>query len=77
MDRAYIPARRGFGCWWAVALGVVFLAIGLALGAGGVWLIALGGSWYYLFAGLGLIVAGALMTTHRRSGANRLSPIGP
>ena len=29
----------------------------------------LGGSWYYLIAGLGLVLAGGLMTTQRRSGA--------
>ncbi|MGK5075452.1 membrane-bound PQQ-dependent dehydrogenase, glucose/quinate/shikimate family [Janthinobacterium sp. ZB1P44] len=39
----------------------VFLGFsGLALAAGGIELITLGGSWYYLLAGLGLILAGVL-----------------
>lgn len=39
----------------------MFLGLsGLALAAGGIELITLGGSWYYLLAGLGLILAGAL-----------------
>lgn len=39
----------------------MFLGLsGLALAAGGIELITLGGSWYYLLAGLGLILAGVL-----------------
>jgi quinoprotein glucose dehydrogenase len=41
-------------------LAVVLVVIGVILAAGGVWLAALGGSLYYLLAGLGLIVAGLL-----------------
>jgi quinoprotein glucose dehydrogenase len=61
--------HRGFGYWWAVAFGVVLLLLGVVLAAGGVWLILLGGSWYYLIAGLGLVVAGGLVMERRRSGA--------
>ncbi|WP_404421208.1 glucose/quinate/shikimate family membrane-bound PQQ-dependent dehydrogenase [Thalassospira australica] len=39
--------------------------IGLALGAGGVWLIMLGGSWYYALAGLAFLVAAVLSFTKR------------
>jgi quinoprotein glucose dehydrogenase len=35
--------------------------IGLYLAVGGAWLSLLGGSWYYLIAGLGLIATGALL----------------
>ena len=35
---------------------VVFLLIGAALGAGGVWLAVLGGSWYYILAGLAFLI---------------------
>jgi quinoprotein glucose dehydrogenase len=43
----------------------IILVIGVALGAGGLWLIALGGSWYYLVAGL-LMAATAVMLYLRR-----------
>ena len=61
--------RPGFGHWWAVALGVVFVALGLVLAGGGAWLAWLGGSWYYLLAGLGLVLSGGLTMTGRASGA--------
>ncbi|SFV28222.1 quinoprotein glucose dehydrogenase [Devosia crocina] len=48
--------HRGLGFWWAMFVGVVLLVFGLPIAAGGAWLIALGGSWYYLFAGIGLLV---------------------
>jgi quinoprotein glucose dehydrogenase len=52
----------------AIALtGLVFLAIGIALGAGGIWLALLGGSWYYAIAALGFLVTAALL--YRRKGA--------
>ncbi|MEG0884319.1 MAG: membrane-bound PQQ-dependent dehydrogenase, glucose/quinate/shikimate family, partial [Janthinobacterium sp.] len=40
--------------------GIFLILSGLALAAGGIELITLGGSWYYLLAGLGLILAGVL-----------------
>ncbi|WP_417834777.1 glucose/quinate/shikimate family membrane-bound PQQ-dependent dehydrogenase [Thalassospira xiamenensis] len=39
--------------------------IGLALGAGGGWLILLDGSWYYAFAGLAFLIAAALSFAKR------------
>ncbi len=50
----------GFGSWWAVIFGGVLFVLGLALAAGGAWLIWLGGSWYYLLAGTGLMLSGVL-----------------
>lgn len=38
--------------------GFVIAALGLALGAAGAWLIALGGSWYYLIAAILMLSAG-------------------
>ncbi|MFO1144858.1 MAG: membrane-bound PQQ-dependent dehydrogenase, glucose/quinate/shikimate family [Amaricoccus sp.] len=61
--------EQGFGYWWAVVLGAVLALIGLVLFAGGAWLAALGGSWYYLIVGTGLVLAGGLTASHRRSGA--------
>lgn len=40
---------------------VLLVLIGLPLAAGGVWLISLGGSWYYLLAGLGFLATAALL----------------
>ncbi|MFP1682196.1 membrane-bound PQQ-dependent dehydrogenase, glucose/quinate/shikimate family [Alloalcanivorax sp. C16-1] len=52
----------------AVFTGGLLILIGLALGAGGAWLLWLGGSAYYLIAALGLLLTGALMVA-RRPGA--------
>jgi quinoprotein glucose dehydrogenase len=49
-------------------LGFLLLLFGLVLLAGGVWLISLGGSWYYAVAGLGLIASGWLMLRRRSLG---------
>lgn len=46
----------------AVALTAwLFVAFGLALGAGGVWLIILGGSWYYALAGAAFLLTALLL----------------
>ncbi|WP_316356041.1 membrane-bound PQQ-dependent dehydrogenase, glucose/quinate/shikimate family [Devosia sp.] len=50
-------ANRGFGYWAVMALAAVVVLFGLPILVGGVWLIALGGSWYYALAGLGLLVS--------------------
>jgi quinoprotein glucose dehydrogenase len=47
--------------------GVVYGLIGLALAAGGVWLAALGGSLYYVLAGLGILITGLLLLVGRGS----------
>lgn len=52
---------RGYLDWWAVFVGCLLLFLGVLIGAGGVWLMAVGGSWYYLLAGIALLVAGTLM----------------
>lgn len=44
------------GSWWPIAVAIVLILFGLPILAGGIWLITLGGSWYYLPAGLGLLV---------------------
>lgn len=49
-------------------LAVFLVAVGALLGAGGAWLIALGGSAYYLAAGLGCIVSGVLIWKRRLAG---------
>ena len=45
--------------------GFIYALIGLLLAGGGVWLAALGGSAYYLTAGLGILAAGILLAAGR------------
>lgn len=55
---------------WRLATVLVALALGLfglALLGGGVWLMALGGSWYYGLAGAGCVLTAALLWRQRRS----------
>ena len=47
--------------------GVIFILFGLALLGGGIWLATLGGSWYYLLAGIGMLVASVLVFQGKRS----------
>jgi quinoprotein glucose dehydrogenase len=47
---------------------IVLALVGLVLGGGGAWLVALGGSWYYLIAGLAFLVT-AWLLYRRRSAA--------
>lgn len=54
-DRGRRRDRHG-GYIATILLAVVLALFGLVLLGGGIWLIALGGSWYYAIAGLGLCV---------------------
>lgn len=53
----------------ARSLGVVIGLIGLVLFVGGIWLVALGGSAYYLLAGAGLLASGFFLFRGRSLGA--------
>ncbi|MCF6370670.1 outer membrane protein assembly factor BamB family protein [Rhizobium halophilum] len=53
--------------WYSMALGILLVLLGLVIGGGGIWLIVLGGSWYYAVAGTGLLVSGVLMVMGRHS----------
>lgn len=55
--------------WYVTLFGIVLALIGLALAAGGARLVSLGGSWYYLIAGLGMLASGILLIRRRSSGA--------
>jgi len=59
---------RGFAYWALKVFAVIVALFGLALAVGGVWLITLGGSWYYLIAGAGMLVSGVLLFMQRISG---------
>ena len=62
-------SRKGAGGWAVMLLGLVLALIGLVLAIGGAWLAALGGSPYYVLAGLGLLVSGGLLVRRRALGA--------
>ena len=55
--------------WPRWLLGGVIALLGLILAIGGGWLLTLGGSWYYLPAGIALLVAGGLLMLGRIGGA--------
>ncbi|WP_437882627.1 glucose/quinate/shikimate family membrane-bound PQQ-dependent dehydrogenase [Pseudomonas sp. LRF_L74] len=63
--RANGPAR-----WIALLVGVAITLIGLAFAVGGAYLATLGGSWYFLLAGIGLLVCGVLVAAARPAGIN-------
>ena len=52
-----------------LVVGALLALIGAVLVVGGAWLAALGGSVYYLLAGIGLVASGALMILGRPMGA--------
>jgi quinoprotein glucose dehydrogenase len=47
---------RGIGFWLTMLLAVFIVLFGVPILLGGIWLTLLGGSWYYVFAGLGLLL---------------------
>src|SRR5215470_15302799 len=49
-----------------ITTGIFLALIGLALTGGGIWLAALGGSVYYIIAGLGILITGALLMARHR-----------
>jgi quinoprotein glucose dehydrogenase len=51
----------------AIATGVLVGVVGLALLVGGGWLVALGGSLYYVLAAIGLLITAGLLIARRRA----------
>lgn len=62
-------SSRGASGWCLLVFSLILILLGLILLAGGLWLASLGGSWYYLIAGLGLMVSGGLMARDSLTGA--------
>lgn len=54
---------------FSAIVGVASALVGLLLALGGAYLVTLGGSWYYLPAGIAIIVSGLLIARGRSSGA--------
>ena len=59
-----LPARL-----WLLVLGAVIVAAGLFFAIGGGQLVALGGSLYFVTAGIALIVSGLLILLRKPAGA--------
>lgn len=60
---------RGVGGWTLAVYGFIMALLGVVIGAGGAWLVALGGSFYYLLAGIGLLISGVLLIMLKPAGA--------
>ena len=69
MHMARTDRRAGLSGIAVRALAAVLVIIGLVLVVGGAWLLSLGGSAYYLLAGLGLIASGVMLWRLRLAGA--------
>ncbi|AKO05510.1 glucose dehydrogenase [Xanthomonas oryzae pv. oryzicola] len=61
-------SKRGPGTWLLVAYAVVIAVLGAVLAYEGGRLVAVGGSWYYLIAGIALFLAGVLLALGKRAG---------
>src|SRR5690606_6786145 len=57
---------RGIGHWLIMALAALLVLAALPLIVGGAYLIALGGSWYYLPAGLALLATAIVLFRRSR-----------
>ncbi|WP_235855871.1 glucose dehydrogenase [Mesobaculum littorinae] len=64
----YTTPHRGAGHWILMGVATVLTLIGLVLLAGGIWLITLGGSWYYAIAGIGLLLTAWPLFRHLTQG---------
>jgi len=62
--------NHGFGYWIPVIVATILAIFGLPILGGGLWLIMLGGSWYYAFAGLGLLVSAYFLFRHSLAGVS-------
>ena len=62
------PNTTTAGKIFLITLGAVILLIGMFMLAGGGYLIALAGSWYFALAGIGLAASGILILRRRRLG---------
>jgi quinate dehydrogenase (quinone) len=55
---------------WLCMLGAIIALAAMFFIIGGGWLISLGGSWYFLLAGIGLLLSGLQVVRHRPAGAS-------
>jgi quinoprotein glucose dehydrogenase len=64
-----IRPTPGPAIWLVRLLAILLCLIGITLGIGGGWLAGLGGSLYYLIAGIAILVSGILLYGRRAAGA--------
>lgn len=60
--------RARLGHWAIYLLAAVLVIFGLPIFAGGVWLLVLGGSWYYVVAGIGLLLTAYFLVRRSMAG---------
>lgn len=53
---------------YRVILSIIVFLVGLLLGAGGLWLATLGGSWFYILLGVALVASAILLVGRRPAG---------
>ena len=53
----------------ATLLSLLLILLGAVIGGLGIWLLTLGGSWYYAIAGVAMLASGVLLWGNRRSAA--------
>ncbi len=58
---------RNLAQGYVIVLAVIVALFGVPILAGGVWLLSLGGSWYYALAGLGLLVTAFFLFKRSRT----------
>lgn len=68
MDKSSNPPAL-LGRLWLILLGAIITLAGLFFAIGGGKLVSLGGSWYFLLAGIGLVIAGLLIARRKPLGA--------
>ncbi|MFP2505099.1 glucose/quinate/shikimate family membrane-bound PQQ-dependent dehydrogenase [Buttiauxella gaviniae] len=59
---------RGLALWLLWVLGGLMALIGLAIGIGGAYLVALGGSWYFLLMGIVMLISAILIVKKKIAG---------
>jgi quinate dehydrogenase (quinone) len=64
-----VKRTSGWAVAWLSIVGVVLIGAGLFLAIGGGRLAMLGGSWYFLVAGIAIVMSGVLVILRRPSGA--------
>lgn len=66
MSRFVFEGRLAY--WTLRVLAIVVTLCGVIMATGGIWLMTLGGPWYYFANGACLIVSGALLYAQRITG---------